>query len=251
MEIQWSLSACCGSNYHLVFVIIGMLLYECDSLVLREWACDWQGEYCAAAISHFKKHLLPWYHFDSFQLCSCLTGGVVHRRHLSPEQGGGVQSGSRHSGFLRHTLHHLCLHLRRHADVSTAARDRRRAGRAPDCEGPDHHAVRQPVAPLHPFLLTGSLLPHPGLLRCLEKTKGRVGRKKNTEEETWGRWRMDWFENCGSHIDLLLPPFCAIDWMNGWMYRWKTGGCIKASKNRMEGGTDAWKDNNINENHKS
>ena len=111
---------------------------------------------------------------------------MVHRCYLPQQQGAGVQGGSRHTGLLRHALHHLCLHLRRHADVPTAAGDRWRAGRAPDFKGPNHHAVRQPVAPLHPLLLTGGLLPHPGLLRQHEVTNGRVKQKENMEERSQG-----------------------------------------------------------------
>lgn len=129
---------------------------------------------------------------------------MVHCCHLPQQQRAGVQGGSRNAGLLCHALHHLCLYQRCHADVPTAARDRGRAGRASDVEGPDHHAVRQPLAALHPLLLTGGLLSHPGLLRKREMKKGRV--KENMKKPSEARG-MDGLENQGYLIDLSLPSF--------------------------------------------
>lgn len=235
--MRWCLSYCHSCKYYHIFVKIDRLLYECCSLML----CD------AAALKYYSKDMcdlssmVQHSHLSSIMMSVlavvssavvnsryiscysmwfwwCLAGGVVYRCHLPPQQGGGVQGGSWHTGLLRHPLHHLCLCLRCHTDVPTAARDRWRAGRAPDCEGPDHHAVRQPVAPLHSLLLTGGLLPHPGLLRWQEMMKGRVGQRENMEEETKGRWVNGWILKLRLYHWSVTPSLYAIDWMTDeWM----------------------------------
>lgn len=72
-------------------------------------------------------------------------------------------------------------------------------------------------------------------------------------EETGGGGWMDGFRNkVVSLIQFSLPPF--HNRLNdGWMERctdWKTGGCIQAFKNIMEGSMNAWKDNSWHENHR-
>lgn len=157
-------------------------------------------------MSHYESCYSVWF-------CWRLTGGVVNCRHLPQQQRGGVQGWSRSTGLLRHALHHLCLYLRRRADVPTATRDRWRVGWAPDCKGPDHHAVRQPVAPLHPLLLTGGLLPHPGLLRY--RRWWRV--KENMEGRNQGEVD-EWMDLEIKAVSLIYQPLPLRNRLNdGWM----------------------------------
>lgn len=171
----WMTDSSCVCHH----IAVAIILITHKSLNLHEWL-SWLLLFMVAILSCYQ----IW-------LCWCFTGGMVHCCHLSQQQGGRVQGGSWQAGFLRHSLYHLCLYLCRHSVVPTATRDRWRAGWAPDCEGPDHHAVRQPVAPLHSVLIPGGLLPHPRLLRWWEMMKGR-GKEESQwvggGEPRWGGW---------------------------------------------------------------
>lgn len=175
-------------------------------------------------MSFLKSWCLVWFYW-------CVTGGVVYCCHLPWFPGEWVQGESRDTGLLRHTFHHLCLYLRGRADVPTATRDRRRAGRAPDIESLDHHAVRQPVAPVHPLLITGGLLSHPGLLRYSEMMTGRI--KANMKEETKQKWR----DGCIRKLRLSrwsITP-CLYNRVNDWwMDGCRDGGMVDAVKNQIK-----------------
>lgn len=102
------------------------------------------------------------------QCCERLPGnrrGLVHCCHLPRGQRGTVQSVPWHASFLRHSLHHFCIHQRGGAAVSAEARNRRWARWAPDCQAPHILLVRAPVALVHFLLLPGGLLPHKRLLK--------------------------------------------------------------------------------------
>lgn len=79
-------------------------------------------------------------------------------------------------------------------------------------------------------------------------TEGGHGRRKQGEVDEW----MDLKIKAVSLIYHSLPLRNRLndEWMDGCI-EWRNGGHIKASKNRIEGSTDAWKDNDKQENHRS
>ena len=89
---------------------------------------------------------------------------MVHRRRVPPGQGGLVPGGPRDAGLLRDPLHGVCTGVRGRAAVPAAAVDRGGAGRPPGPQGADQLPVLQPLARVHPAVLSRGLLPHPCLL---------------------------------------------------------------------------------------